>query len=107
MKFYLKTKKECDAIVERNDAFIKTDRVIEGYNVVIYDYRLASLSDFVKDEAFELRGLTFVENPETGEWERNLLMNKFFNILQYFFPIISMGSGCYFIVVKIKFPIIL
>ena len=82
MKYYLKTKEECDAIVARNDAFLRADRVVEGFNVAIYDYRLASISDFVDDEAFELRGLTFVENPETGEWERNLLMNKFFNINQ-------------------------
>jgi T4 RnlA family RNA ligase len=35
----------------------------------------------VDNEAFELRGLTFVEQPD-GTWERNLLMNKFFNIGQ-------------------------
>jgi len=30
---------------------------------------------------YELRGLTFVEQPD-GTWERNLLMNKFFNVNQ-------------------------
>jgi len=82
MKYYLKTKQECDAIVARNEAFLRADRVVEGFNVAIYDYRLASIGDFVDDEAFELRGLTFVENPETGEWERNLLLQKFFNVGQ-------------------------
>jgi len=82
MKYYLKTKEECDAVVARNDAFLRADRVVEGFNVAIYDYRLASIGDFVDDEAFELRGLTFVENPETGEWERNLLLQKFFNYSQ-------------------------
>jgi len=82
MKYYLKTKEECDAIVARNEAFIKAERVVEGFNVCIYDYRLASISDFVNEEAFELRGYTFVENPETGEWEGNILLNKFFNINQ-------------------------
>ena len=81
MKFYLKTKEECDLIVARNEAFLRADRVVMGYNVAIYDYRLASLGDFVNDEAFELRGLTFVEQPD-GTWERNILLQKFFNINQ-------------------------
>lgn len=81
MKFYLKTKEECDAIVASNDAFYKADRVIEGQNVTIYDYRLASLSDFMNDEAFELRGLCFVKQSD-GSWKRNILMNKFFNVNQ-------------------------
>jgi len=78
MKFYLKTKQECDEIVARNEAFIKAEREVEGVNVVMYDYRLASISDFANDEAFELRGLTFIEQPD-GTWKRNLLMQKFFN----------------------------
>jgi len=81
MNFYLKTKEECDEIVNRNEAFIKIDRFVEDCNVVVYDYRLASLSDFVNDEAFELRGLCFVEQPD-GTWKRNILMNKFFNVDQ-------------------------
>jgi len=81
MKYYLKTKQECDAIVERNEAFISKTVNVEGTNVAIYDYRLAALSDFVNEEAFELRGLCFVEQPD-GSWKRNLLMNKFFNVNQ-------------------------
>ena len=81
MKFYLKTKEECDEIVKNSEAFYKAERVIEGQNVVIYDYRLASISDFVDNEAFELRGLCFVEQSD-GSWKRNLLLNKFFNVGQ-------------------------
>jgi len=81
MEFYLKTKEECDTIVQNNEAFIKAERFVEDCNVVIYDYRLAALSDFVNEEAFELRGLCFVEQPD-GSWKRNLLMNKFFNVSQ-------------------------
>lgn len=40
---------------------------------------IAVLDDFIKYKAFELRGLCFVENKGCS-WERNLLMNKFFNI---------------------------
>lgn len=81
MDFYLPTKQECDAICDKTEAFYRADRVVEGQNVAIYDYRLASISDFVDNKAFELRGLCFVENSK-GEWERNILMNKFFNINQ-------------------------
>jgi T4 RnlA family RNA ligase len=81
MKFNLLTKEQCDLIVASTDAFYRADRVVEGVNVVLYDYRLASISDFVDHQAFELRGLCFVEQ-EDGTWKRNLLMNKFFNINQ-------------------------
>jgi T4 RnlA family RNA ligase len=82
MKFYLKTKEECDKIVENCESFLRADRVVMGYNVAIYDYRLASTTDFEEFESWELRGLAFVENPETKVWERNLLLNKFMNINQ-------------------------
>ena len=81
MEYFLKTKEECDAICAKTEAFFRMDKVIEGQNVVLYDYRLASISDFRDHQAFELRGLCFVEQ-EDGTWERNLLMNKFFNINQ-------------------------
>ena len=32
MEYYLKTKQECDAIVARNEAFLRADRVVEGFN---------------------------------------------------------------------------
>jgi hypothetical protein len=81
MKYNLPTKEECDAICEKTDAFYKAERVIEGQNVVLYDYRLASISDFVDNDAFELRGICFVQN-EDSTWERNILLNKFFNVGQ-------------------------
>lgn len=81
MEFNLPTKAECDEIVKNSDAFYRADRVVEGFNVAIYDYRLASLNDFVSNKAFELRGLCFIQDS-TGYWERNILMQKFFNISQ-------------------------
>jgi T4 RnlA family RNA ligase len=80
MKYFLKTKLECDEICDRNDAFFKIDREIAGFKVAIYDYRLASITDFIKDEGQELRGLTFILNPKTNEWERHLLLQKFHNL---------------------------
>jgi len=82
MKFYLPTREECQEIVKNTEAFYVTEREVNGYKVEMYDYRLASISDFRDNNAFELRGLTFVYNPDTKEWERNILLNKFFNINQ-------------------------
>jgi T4 RnlA family RNA ligase len=74
------TREECQAIVNGSDAFFCTETEVNGFKVEMYNYRLASLSDFVNNSAFELRGLTFVLND--GVWERNLLLNKFFNVGQ-------------------------
>ena len=81
MKFNLPTRDECRKIVESTDAFFVAERVVEGQNVELYNYRLASISDFTDNNAFELRGLCFVQLND-GTWERNILMNKFFNINQ-------------------------
>ena len=84
MDYSLLSKAECDAIVESSEAFYRADRVVEGQNVAIYDYRLASASDFFPEEGpnrTEMRGLCFVEQ-ENGTWQRNILMQKFFNIGQ-------------------------
>jgi RNA ligase len=48
----------------------------------LYDYRLAGLTDFTENNAFELRGLCFVYDELTLTWERHILMNKFFNVGQ-------------------------
>jgi T4 RnlA family RNA ligase len=81
VEFYLPTREECQEIVKNSEAFYVTETEVEGYKVELYDYRLASISDFTDNNAFELRGLCFVQN-ENGVWERNLLMNKFFNYSQ-------------------------
>ena len=78
MKFNLPTRERCQEIVKNSEAFYCTEKVVEDQNVELYDYRLASISDFVDNDAFELRGLTFVQ-LDNGEWRRELLMQKFFN----------------------------
>ena len=79
MKKELPTRERCQEIVNSTEAFYYTQRNIYGYNVELYDYRLASFGDFVNNEAWELRGLCFVQD-ENGDWHRNILMNKFFNL---------------------------
>lgn len=82
MDYFLPTRDEARAIVEKSEAFYVSEREVQGFKVEMYDYRLASYTDFESNNAYELRGLTFVLNPETGEWERHLALNKFFNVNQ-------------------------
>lgn len=82
MEFFLLTRDECKKIAENTEAFYCTTTTVNGYDVEMYDYRLASLTDFTDNKAFELRGLTFVKDPATGLWDRNILLNKFFNVGQ-------------------------
>lgn len=79
MKYNLPTREECQEIIKNSEAFYCTKHIIEGQNVELYDYRLASITDFVSNNAFELRGLCFVEQAD-GSWKRNILLNKFFNL---------------------------
>mgnify|MGYP000600806012 FL=1 len=82
MNFYLPTREECQEIVSRTEAFYCTKREVQGFEIELYDYRLASYRDFFpenEDKNYsELRGLCFVNNNRT--WERNILMQKFFNL---------------------------
>jgi len=75
----MKTREQCKKIVQDSDAFYCKETTINGKNVEIYNYRLASYSDFKEHDALELRGLTFVEE-EPGRWETYPLLPKFFNV---------------------------
>ena len=83
MEFYLPTRDECQDLVQESEVFYCSTRVVEGQTVEMMDYRLAGINDFFQGESnwTELRGLTFVQLDD-GTWERNILMNKFFNIGQ-------------------------
>lgn len=87
MKTYLPTFEECQEIVATNDAFYETKTVVDGFNVSIFNYRLADYNDFICPltskphiQAFELRGITFIQNGD--EWQRLLMLHKFFNLNQ-------------------------
>lgn len=76
------TRDEAKAIVEKSEAFYVVETVVEGYKVEMYNYRLATYDDFKDNDAWEMRGLTFVYNPEFDKWERHIALNKFFNVNQ-------------------------
>jgi len=88
MKHRIPTKAECDLICESNESFIKKEEIIEGTPVVQYNYLLAGFMDFMEPikgngdlKAFELRGLTFIQQ-EDGSWKHQLMLHKFFNMNQ-------------------------
>lgn len=70
-------------------AFYETKTSLEGYDISIFNYRLAQYSDFVTPlsnkpniTAYEMRGLTFVFNEDGSLYKRFILLEKFFNINQ-------------------------
>ena len=83
MKRYLLSYDEAVALTLGVDApFYESKFVVEGYNVSIFNYRLAMYSDFIDNSAFEMRGLTFVFNEDGSLFNRYLLLHKFFNLNQ-------------------------
>ncbi len=79
----LLTYNEALALTVGKDApFYESKLVVNGYNVSIFNYRLAMYSDFKDNDAFEMRGLTFVFNEDGSLFKRYLLLHKFFNLNQ-------------------------
>jgi T4 RnlA family RNA ligase len=83
MKRYLLSYDEAVVLTLGIDApFYESKFVVDGYNVSIFNYRLAMYSDFIDNLAFEMRGLTFVFNEDGSLFKRYLLLHKFFNLNQ-------------------------
>jgi len=74
--FYLPTKEECDYIVKNSKQFFRKDDLIEDKKAYIYHYKQGEYEEFAKFNAWELRGLTFIEN------QRFLSIHKFFELNQ-------------------------
>lgn len=69
--------------------FYESKLVEDGYNISIFNYRLAQYKDFItpmvgRDDlkGYEMRGLTFVFNEDGSLYNRFLLLEKFFNLNQ-------------------------
>lgn len=66
--------------------FYETKLVIDGFNVSLFNYRLANYLDFKNPlpgkEGFEMRGITFVFNTDGTLYKRYILLHKFFNLNQ-------------------------
>ena len=87
---YLPTYEDCVEMCYKEDApFYESKFTIDGYNISIFNYRLAQYKDFVTPienrpdvKAYEMRGLTFVFNEDGSLFRRFLLLEKFFNLNQ-------------------------
>jgi T4 RnlA family RNA ligase len=64
------------------DTFYESKFIVDGFNISIFNYRLAQYSDFKNNSAFEARGLTYVFNSDGSLYKRYLLLHKFFNLNQ-------------------------
>lgn len=68
--------------------FYENKYVVDGYNVSVFNYRLAFYDDFVTPlegedfNAYEMRGLCFVFNTDGTLYNRSILLEKFFNLNQ-------------------------
>lgn len=66
--------------------FTESKHIVDGFNVSIFNYRLAQYEHFVDPigddslDGFELRGLTYIFYKDGSLFKRYLLMEKFFNI---------------------------
>jgi len=72
-----------EELVKTSESFVCKNCEIEGSKVKIFSYLFADFSEFKKYEhlgSFECRGITFVQDDKTGQWEKHLLLEKFFNV---------------------------
>lgn len=87
---YLPSYEDCLEMCSKEEsAFYESKFVIDGYNISVFNYRLAQYKDFVTPlenrpevKAYEMRGLTFIFNEDGSLFKRFLLLEKFFNINQ-------------------------
>jgi len=89
--YFLPSYEEARLICDAHDNFIfyESKHEIDGFQVSIFNYRLAMWSHFDnpiennKDiKSHEMRGLTFVFNKDGSIFKRYLLLDKFFNLDQ-------------------------
>jgi len=88
--YYIPTYEDCIEMCSKEDsAFYESKYVIDGYNISVFNYRLAQHKDFASPledrpevKAYEMRGLTFVFNKDGSLFNRFLLLEKFFNLNQ-------------------------
>ena len=81
---YLPSYEECVDICSSDDSpFYESKIIVDGYNISMFNYRLASYKDFlIKPFAKEMRGLCFVFNSDGTVYDRFILLEKFFNLNQ-------------------------
>lgn len=91
IKYTLLTLDEARECVSANPemTFYETKHVVDGYNISVFNYKLCWYENFITPiagkpelDAYEMRGLTFVFNPDGTVYKRYLMLNKFWNVNQ-------------------------
>jgi T4 RnlA family RNA ligase len=68
---------------QKNDSpFYEAKVIVDDYPISLFNYRLASSSDFKTYKSREMRGICFVFNKDGSLFERFILLEKFFNLNQ-------------------------
>lgn len=65
-------------VASKSKMFYCIECEIMGYKCELYNYRQALYDDFESNNAFEMRGLTFIYDGSS--WRKFFALNKFFNI---------------------------
>lgn len=82
-KYLLPNYQDCLDLCNIPDSpFFERKHQVDGYNISIFNYRIAANSDFLRPYAKEMRGITFVFDTDGKIWNRFLLLEKFFNLNQ-------------------------
>jgi T4 RnlA family RNA ligase len=83
-KFYIPSYQEAVDLVNKTGSltFYESIQYIDGYKISVFNYRLATYNDFVENNAYELRGLTYVFNLDGTVFKTFRLLHKFFNLNQ-------------------------
>lgn len=89
--YFIPTYEQCREICDNNGnlLFYESKHNVDGYNISIFNYRLAYPSHFDEPiegnsvlKAHEMRGLTFVFNEDGSVYRRYLMLDKFWNMNQ-------------------------
>lgn len=84
MNYFIPTYQEALNITQTSEVFYVKhfDITVNSidYNVAIFNYRLASYDDFKLNNAYELRGLTYIKPINSYDWKCFPALQKFFNI---------------------------
>lgn len=82
MKNKLPSYEDCLNLCLGESSFYESEKIIDGYKISLFNYRLADNKDFNKPFAKEMRGICFVFNEDGSLFKRYLLLHKFFNLNQ-------------------------
>lgn len=81
MKELLTYKRALELVAMENSPFYEIKTLVDGYNVSMFNYRLAQWSDFKIPGASEIRGISYVFDKD-GSYKVFPLLEKFFNLNQ-------------------------